>query len=572
MSDKEGILADPISRRQFMAYTGKAGMAAMLATPIVTAACGGETASGVLRFGHLNIFDTPNPVMTGWEATTISAPDMHWLVYDRLMEFDADMSPVLSLATDRVLSNGGTTVTYTLREGVEFHDGEALTSADVKVSFELYRNTGKGLFGGFFEPLETVEAPDDVTVVLHFSGPPALDPSVWAPILPRRIWGDMTPEELYRFGNDEMIGSGPFKLNNYAPSERLELDRNSDWWGWASNGGPKQGALASIVKMQLANEEAVANSLRNNEIDVTGELTADIWDGLAGEPGIEAVEYPGLLLDHFGINVYEDPNNPGQPHPDSGGNPLLLDQRIREAMSWAIDRQRLVDIVLGGRGQKGTVVLPPGMGASFLEIPETRQANGNPDRARQILDEAGYIDRDGDGIREAPDGQKLSFQLFASSVIDRLPRYAELIKPMLEDVGMEIQGVFAEDDPTLIQRVFVDADWDMYTWLWNTPPDPTFMLSIQSCDQFGSLSDTYYCDAEYEALFKAQQVQGDPAERERMVHQAQQIFYDAFAYCVMAYPSRLQAYRTDNLTGWIFINNGVTVNWSTEQYLVLGEA
>ena len=565
MSGKEGILADPISRRQFMAYTGKAGMAAMLATPIVTAACGGETASGVLRFGHLNIFDTPNPVVT------VSSPDMHWLVYDRLMEFDANMSPALSLATNRVLSNGGTTVTYTIREGVEFHDGEALTSADVKFSFELYRDTKKGLFGGFFEPLETVEAPDDATVVLHFSGPPALDPSVGAPILPRHIWQGMSSEEIDQFGNDEMIGSGPFKLNNYAPSERLELDRNSDWWGWSSNDGPKQGTIEALIKVQLANEETVANSLRNNEIDVTGELASDIWDGLVGEPNIEAVEYPGFLLDHFGINVYEDPNNPGQPHPDSGGNPLLLDQRIREAMSWAIDRQRLVDIVLGGRGQKGTVVLPPGMGASFLEIPEAQQANGNPDRARQILDEAGYTVGE-DGIRVSPDGQRLSFRLFASSVIDRLPQYAELIKPMLEDIGMEIQGVFAEDDPTLIQRVFVDADWDMYTWVWQTPPDPTFMLSVQSCDQFGNLSDTYYCDAEYEDLFKAQQVQGDPAERERMVHQAQQIFYDAFAYCVMAYPNRLQAHRTDNLTGWIFINNGVTVNWSTEQYLVLSEA
>ena len=566
MSGTEGILQTAINRRQFMAYTGKAGIAAMVATPVFAAACGGETASGVLRFGHLNIFDTPSPVVT------VSSPDMHWLVYDRMMEFDANMTPALSLATGRVLSNGGNTVTYTIREGVEFHDGEPLTSADVKFSFELYRDTGKSLFGGFFEPLETVEAPDDVTVVLNFSGPPALDPSVGAPILPAHIWRGMSSEEIDQFGNEEMIGSGPFKLSTYVANERLELDRNSDWWGWESNGGPKTGTLEGIVKVQLTNEEAVANSLRANEIDVTGALATDIWTGLQDEPNIEAVEYPGFLLDHFGINVYEDPDNPGQPHPNSGGNPLLLDPVIREAMSWAIDRQRLVDVVLGGKGRKGTVVLPPGLGDSFLEIPESEQANGNPDRARQLLDDAGYIDRDGDGVRESPDGEKLSFRLFASSVIDRLPLYAELIKPMLEEVGMEIEGVLAEDDPTLIQRVFVDADWDMYTWVWQTPPDPTFMLSVQSCAQFGNLSDTYYCDAEYEALFTAQQVQGDPAERLRMVKEAQKIFYDAFAYCVMAYPNRLQAHRTDTLSGWLFINNGVTVNWSTENYLVLGEA
>ena len=84
---------------------------------------------------------------------TVSTPDMHWLVYDRLMEFDNNLSPQLALATNRVLSNGGATVTYTIRDGVEFHDGEPLTSADIKFSFELYRDTQKSLFGGFFGPL-----------------------------------------------------------------------------------------------------------------------------------------------------------------------------------------------------------------------------------------------------------------------------------------------------------------------------------------------------------------------------------------------------------------------------------
>ena len=267
-----------------MAYTGKFGVAAMFASPIVAAACGGETASSVMRFGHLNIFDTPNPVVT------VSTPDMHWLVYDRLMEFDDNLSPRLSLATNRELSNGGATVTYTIRSGVEFHDGEPLTSADIKYSFELYRDTKKGLFGGFFEPLETVEAPDDTTVVLHFSGPPALDPSVGAPIIPAHIWQGMSPEEIDIFGNDEMIGSGAFKLNDYTPDDRLVLDRNSDWWGWSSNDGPKTGTLEQIVKVQLANEETIANSLRNNEIDVTG-TRPDLarWrDEVAGRESIRA--------------------------------------------------------------------------------------------------------------------------------------------------------------------------------------------------------------------------------------------------------------------------------------------
>ena len=561
------ILQTELSRRKFLSHSGKAvGAAVLLSSPIIGVACGGETASGVLRYGSLEIFDSQNPVIT------VSIPDMHWLVYDRLMDFDEDLSPRLSMATDRQVSNGGTTITYTLREGVKFHDGTDLTSADVKFSMELYRDTGLSLFAGFFEPLETVDAPDATTVVLNFSGTPTLDPTVGAAILPQSVFGNMTREEIEQFGNDEMIGSGPFKFVSYQVDNQLELERNEDWWGWDSNGGPNQGTIQRMIKVKMANEETIANQLRANEIDVTTAIGTDVWDGLVGESNIEAVEYPALILDHFGINVYEDPDNPGQPHPDSGGNPLLMDRVVREAMSWAIDRQLLVDLVLGGRGLVGSVVVMPALVDSFLTIPADEQANGDPERARQLLEENGYIDRDGDGVRESPDGDKLSFRLFASTVADRLPQYAELIKPMLEAVGIEIEGPIGEDDPTLINRVFTEADWDMYTWVWTSPPDPTFMLSVQSCDQFGNLSDTYYCSEDYESIFKEQQTEGDAARRADLVKQAQRIFYDDFAYCVLSYPTKLMAYRTDALTGWPFINNGIVSNWSTETYLTVREA
>jgi len=517
----------------------------------------------VLRYGASEIFDTPNPVVS------VSIPAMHWLVYDRLMEFDDDLVPRLSLATARRTSNGGKTITYTLREGVKFHDGSDLTAEDVKFSLELYKDTGLSLFASFFGPLETVEAPNSTTVVAHFSGTPTLDPTVGAVIVPKSVFGGMSREDIEQFGNEQMIGSGPFELVSFVQDNRLELKRNQDWWGWAVNGGPKDGTIESVIKVQMANEETIANQLRANEIDVTPDLSTDIWEGLVGEPNIKAVEYPALILDHFGINCYEDPDNPGQPHPNSGGNPLLLDQVVREAMSWAIDRQRLVDLVLGGRGLKGSVVIMPALAAAQLQVPDSQQADANPDRARQLLEENGYIDRDGDGVRESPDGEKLSFRLFASTVADRLPRYAELIKPMLEDVGIEIEGPIAEDDPTLINRVFAEADWDMFIWVWTSPPDPTFMLSVASCEEWGNMSDTYYCSPEFEALYQAQRTEADPDKRNKLVQQAQEIFYNDFAYCVLSYPTKLMAYRNDNLTGWPFLNNGVVANWSTETFLTL---
>ena len=550
-----------LTRREFMAYSGRAaGAAILLSTPIIAAACGTESATGVFRYGALEIFDSPNVL------TTVSAPDMHWLIYDRLMEFDQNLSPQLAMAESREVSADGLTVTYTLREGVKFSDGEDLTSADVKFSWELIRDEELSIGSPFLQVMTSIDTPDDRTVVAHFISPPTLEPATAAPIVPQHIWGGMSRDQIDAFENDEMIGSGAFKLVSYTPDERLDLERNDDWWGWDIKGG----TVGSLVKVKLANEETMANSLRNNEIDITAILATDIWESLRDVPNIVAQEYPALILDHFGINVYEDPANPGQPHPDSGGNPLLLDQRVREAMSWAMDRDRLVELVLGGRGQRGSMVLFPAFADAFLDLPDEEQANNDPERARQILEDAGYTDR-GDGIRANAAGEALSFRLFASTVIDRLPKYAELIKPMLEAVGMEIEGPIGEDDPTLINRVFVDADWDMYTWVWGSFPDPTFMLSINTCAQFGNLSDTYYCNAEYEALFEAQQLEPDPVARAVLLKDAQRLFYNDFAYCVMAYPVRLHAYRTDNLTNWQFVNNGPVQQFQTDNYLMVQE-
>ena len=556
---KSPFTVPEFTRREFMAHSGKAaGAAILLSSPIIAAACGSESATGVFRYGALEIWDTPNVM------TTVSAPDMHWLVYDRLMEFDENLSPTLSLAESKEQSADGLTHTFKLREGVKWHDGEPLTSADVKFSYDLIRENSLSIGSPFFEVVTGVSAPDDLTVVLNYSTPPTLDPTAAGPIVPQHIWGSLTRDQIDAFANDAMIGSGAFKMVSYSPDARLELARNEDWWGWKEKGG----TVGTLIKVKLANEEAMANALRNNEIDITGILATDIWNSLQGLEHIVPAEYPALILDHFGINVYEDLDNPGQPHPNSGGNPLLLDRTIREAMSWAMDRDRLVELVLGGRGQRGSMVLFPAFADAFLDLPDEEQANNNPERAKEILEAAGYIDRDGDGVRESPSGEKLSFRLFASTVIDRLPQYAELIKPMLEAVGMEIEGPIAEDDPTLINRVFVEADWDMYTWVWGSFPDPTFMLSINTCDQFGNLSDTYYCNPDYEAAFVAQQQEPDPVKRAALLKEAQRLFYWDFAYCVMAYPVRLHAYRTDNLTNWQFINNGPVQQFQTYNYVM----
>ena len=107
------------------------------------------------------------------------------------------------------------------------------------------------------------------------------------------------------------------------------------------------------------------------------------------------------------------------------------------------------------------------------------------------------------------------------------------------------------DDPALVDKVFTEFDFDAFVWVWTSPPNPTFMLSVESNTTFGVLSDVYYSNPEYEKLYQAQTVETDFKKRQALVHQAQQIFYDDAAYAVLYYPSVLLANLTDKLTGWL---------------------
>jgi peptide/nickel transport system substrate-binding protein len=139
---------------------------------------------------------------------------------------------------------------------------------------------------------------------------------------------------------------------------------------------------------------------------------------------------------------------------------------------------------------------------------------------------------------------------------------------MGKEVGIQFD-LTAMEDATLANKVFTAADWDAYVWTWTTPPNPTFMLSVESCNTYHVLSDTYYCNSRYERLFDAQATEPNFKRRQRLVYQAQKLFHDDLAYVVLYYPARLEAHRTDKLAGWLNQPNGITDNWTEANYFAL---
>ena len=148
-----------------------------------------------------------------------------------------------------------------------------------------------------------------------------------------------------------------------------------------TTGEPSQGS-SSVSWIVFQNEETLALSLRQGEVDLTYPLTATIFAELKNAANIAALRYQAIEFVHFGFNLSSDPK--------STGNPLLKDKVIRQAMAYGTDKNKIVQLVLEGYGTPGSTIIMPAFSEWFLNIPASEQYAYNPDLANSILEQAGY--------------------------------------------------------------------------------------------------------------------------------------------------------------------------------------
>ena len=515
---------------------------------VVPSGSSGAVTSGTLRVGWSSEPDTLNPLT----SFSTEANEVLQLIYDKLNDYDADLNIQASLADTTTASADGKTVTYALRQGVTWHDGTPFTADDVVFTFSSIKDGGSSQYAQWLTDMTGISAVDPQTVEVTYKRPQAFDPGLAIPILPAHIWQDLTPAQVQKFPNDAPVGTGPFTFGSWEHGQTVQVERNDNFWGTPA-------AASTVIWVLYQNEDVMAQGLESNEVDILPEVPPTIWDGLSTGGDVKPLSLPSFSFHHIGINVSDQPT--------SGGNPLLLDRQVRQALSLAVDRNQLVQIALAGHGLPGSVLLPPAMGVFQLLIPEADQLNAKADEARQLLDQAGYAPGS-DGIREK-DGQRLEFRLIAieSTTVD--VRAAQLFANAAEDVGIKL-NLTTLDENTLGSTVYnIDApDWDIFVWGWDSGVnDPNYLLGVPLTSQIGGNNDVFYSNPEYDALYDEQATELDIPARLDIVHQMQQIFYDDCAYIVMWYQDKLQAYRTDTFTGWTDTPGGVIFNLTRANYL-----
>jgi len=539
-------------------------VAVALLTILLLVACGGgsapatgeqagatgsaTTASGpvTLRIGWPGSPDTLNPG-TGILAEAYTIYDQ---VYDSLYDLQFDGTFKLGVADSVEASADGKVYTFKIHPGIKFHDGEALTAEDVAFSLNFYKAHEDFPYLNFYTlAFESIEAPDESTVVLTLTEAiPNLESQLLALyILPEHIWSQYAEgNAAAEFENLAMIGSGPFKLQEYQQNEFVHLVANQEYFQTP----PK---IDEVIFQTFGNEDALVQALQTGQVDMITEMPNTAVPTLKRADNIALIT--GAPLGPSVRDVIFNQVKPEHcPTAAEGGkctgHPALLDHTVRLALAHATDKQNIIDVAMLGLAQPGLTLVAAGQAYWYNDQIEDYAFDVT--LANQILDEAGYLDTNGDGIREMPDGSRpLTFRLQWANDIPEAPRIAELLGQSWGQIGVKTEPQ-AVDPDALTTACCPAFDFDIMIWGWSWGPDPNDPLGVMRTDQIptGS-SETGYANPAYDALYDQQAVELDPEKRRAIVFQMQQIVFDDVVYIIPYYQSRVQAYRTDRFAGWI---------------------
>ena len=362
------------------------------------------------------------------------------LIFSNLMDLDDQLRIVPGLA-ERLDNPEPTTYVATLRRGVRFHDGHELTSADVVYTFRsLLDPAFVSAKKGAYQTLNAIDARDRYTVVFTLKEPFGSFPvNLVMPIVPDGAGPSF---------RDHLIGTGPYRFVSYAVDDRIELASFADYYG----GPPRNDGL--VLKI-VPDDVMRGLELRKGTMDlVVNDVAPDIVYQLRHEPQLETVESPGTDYQYVGLNLRD---------------PILKDLRVRQAISYAIDRRAIVDYLRRGLATEAIGMLPR---ISWAFEPDVVAFNYDPDKARALLDEAGYRDPDGDGPEPR---MHLSLKAFTSEFI-RLQ--SSVIQQNLRAVGIALD-VRTYEFATLYADVLAGT-FQMYTmqWVGGAVADPDILRRV----------------------------------------------------------------------------------------------
>jgi len=376
----------------------------------------------------------------------------HWFtiqIYDSLIAYDTNLNPIPWLAESWEISEDGKTFTFYIREDVEWHDGESLTADDIKFTFDYMKAGPEDIEDwSVLQKIVSTTVTDDYTVSVVFNETMGFGLSQLGDleIIPKHIWNGVAPDDARWDDPTNVtahIGSGPFIFTERVTDEYILLDRNEDWWGKKPN---VDGIRIDIIVGQSARILA----MRQGEADTERyELWGTDVNTVIAAPELKVVTGVVSQWDYvLGFNLTV---------------PGLDDARVREAISYALDRERIILIARLGWGTATWSVIPQSYFPTYYSA-TGRFPEQNVTYANEILDAAGYLDTDADGIREFPGDsfKELGFDMMVLSWDIISVDAGAIIAEQLEDIGISVSVEFT-DDAVMYPAIYaLPRDYRMY--------------------------------------------------------------------------------------------------------------
>ena len=511
--------------------------ATIAAALAVSGSATAQDSGSVLRIGWAQDPGTLNPFV-GLDEEDYNVWAMNW---DLLVNFDPkDLSPAPGIAKSWTVSDDKKTITFKLDPNAKWSDGKPITSADVKWSLDVLGDNGV-LFTNYTSNVTRIDTPDPTTVVVHTSRPDArIIGGLFIYILPEAHLGQGAAE-----GADGHLQAGAAAGRQRAV-HRHRVRARAD---------PQDRAQPELPRARAGLRPDPVHQVRQPG---RGRARAPARRDRHGRRGRARTTSPASARSRTSRRSQRASPSytelafnlcPARFCPDAKFNPAVQDRDVRQAIAYAIDRERINTIAARDTSFPAHGILPE-FYKSFYQQPE-QDYPFDPDMGNQILDDAGWVMGD-DGVRTKGD-ERLEFNLYVRSESPYNIQAAKLVAEETKEIGVKFNvQVVSVDKLTDLTVQKTDGkpspDFDTFIWGWGGDPyDPSFLLSLFLTKEIGGLSDSFYSNPEYDKLFDEQAGSFDVAERKAIIQRMVAITQRDLPYIVLTYDANLQAYRTDTI-------------------------
>ncbi|HEU5424996.1 MAG TPA: ABC transporter substrate-binding protein, partial [Nitrolancea sp.] len=473
---------------------------------------------GQVVYGSSADAQTANPVLS---HDTASGAIINLMFQGVVQTSPEDGSPAPSLAKSWDISQDGITYTFTLNDGIKWHDGQPFSADDVKFTYDLFLNpeANSPRTSTLAERIAKVETndPAHVTVTLKTPNSSFLVSNMAYGVVPQHILKDVQPKDIaqHDFSTGKKgvtIGTGPFMFEDWVKDDHITLVKNPSYWQGEPN-------LEKWIYKVVPNTTVSVQQLKTGELDYASIEPSDI-DDMKKQDNVTVHTYDTYSATFWCFQL------------DPSKTTVFQDKEVRQALLYALDRKAMVEAIDFGYSTVAIGTIPT---ISWAYNPDGIKLHYpyDMDKANQLLDQAGWA-KGSDGIREK-NGRKLGFKILSNSGSQPREQYTSVFQQQWKKLGVDATPELIEWN-SFLDRITKQKNFDLFFegFSWGVDPDQTAWFATSS--QKGGLNRGNYSNPQVDKLLQDGLATTDQAKRKDIYTQLENIVMDDLPYVVTDFP------------------------------------